>query len=717
LADGDKKGSASGPSNEVSLSSMIRSLGEQAETDRPFIPLVGGPRVFILMLYASVIVAASVEFFLSQEIVVGGWHIYNSFIFTVSGIFVFIGMLMMFTTQAIRPDDDYLIPIPRTILGYLGMAAFAISALVLAIGGKHIGAWAILLSVTLIYGLVIMMLSSRGIGSHDGQRLLLYATGLVLMILVPVHEAFGIAASGDDYPLTFLNLILFTAGLTLAVLAVQSIRARDGYLGAWLMGAMAIFLLAFHEQLGIVASGNYSEFDRTLALIGIAFSFLPLVMYVWREKVYIFLWSRLRSANALIEEGDYKSALLHADAALKQCSRAGIEDRFALPWTLKADAHYRMKEYEKARVYYENALQIDPKDAVTWNHLGNMYAFDGKQEQAMNSFDRAIEIEPRNATAWNNKGAVYQSLRMYEDALIAFDKAIEYDSRSFDAHLNKARLLAKMGYSNEAVPEFQSAWEINPASEDAKRGVQREFFRAKCLDQIDGWEQMGMDTVYLRAILDEDPTNFVKKSKEFLAKIVEQQEQLKVLPSSEHIDMNKAIKDILTATEGEGATLETLAEVTGLSWHNLILPLALLMETEHVHFRTIGRKQVYVSKGKAPEKPPEPPPLISSPPPKVAKPTPEPKEEISAGRKIVKRLTRVRPKPKPRPEAKPKPEPPPPPEPKVPVRQKLQMPESTASILVFRRMDKAKEKEKVADKKNAKLEMKEQKAKDKAKKR
>jgi tetratricopeptide (TPR) repeat protein len=689
------------------LSSIVRSLGEQAEIDRPFIPLVGGPRVFILLLYASVIIAASIEFFLSQEIVVGGWHIYNSFVFTVSGIFVFIGLLMMFTTQAMRPDDDYLVPIPRNILGIVGLVTFAGSGLGLAIGGSQLGAWAILLSVLLLYGMVIMMLSSRGIGNHDGQRLLLYATGLILMVLVPVHEAFGIAESGDEYPLTLLNLILFTIGLTLAVLAVQSIETRDGYLGAWLMGAMVIFLLAFHEQTGIVASGNYSPYDRTLALIGISFSFLPLVMYVWREKVYIFLWSRLRSANALIEDGDYKGALLHADAALRQCSRAGIDDRFALPWTLKADAHYRMKEYEKARVYYENALQIDSKDAVTWNHMGNMYALDGKQELAMTAFDKAIEVEPENAFAWNNKGAVYQSLRMYEDALICFDKAIGFDPRSFDAHLNKARLLAKMGHSNEAVPEFQAAWEINPASEDAKRGVQKEFFRAKCLDQIDGWEQLGMDTVHLRAILDEDPTNFVKRSKEFLAKIVEQQEQLKVLPSEEHIDMNKAIKDILTATEGEGATLEKLAEVTGLSWHNLILPLALLMETEHVHFRTIGRKQVYVSKGKAPEKPPEPPPLKPSPT-KMGRAGP--KTRPSTATKIVKTLTRSRPEPKPRPKkepsagrkivntltrskAKPKPEPKPP-EPKVPVRKRMEIAEPSASILVFRRPEKETKKQK-----------------------
>jgi tetratricopeptide (TPR) repeat protein len=469
-----------------------------------------------------------------------------------------------------------------------------------------------------------------------------------------------------------------------ALASVQSLQTRDGYLGAWLTGAMAIFLIAFHEQLGIVESGTYSQYDRGLALIGITFSFLPVAMYVWRERIYIWLWTRLRNANALIESGDYKGALIHADAAIRQCSHAGIEDRFALPWSLKADAHYRLREYDKAKVFYETALKIDPNDSVAWSHIGNMYAFEGKQEEAMKAFNRALEIDPRNAEAWNNKGAVYQSLKMYEDALISFDKAIRHEPASFDAHMNKARLLAKLGHSNEAVPEYQAALAIRPDSQDARNGIQKEFHRAKCLDVVDGWEQMGLDASPLRTILDQDPANFVRKTKEFLANVVEDRTQLTVLPSSEHIDVNAAIKNILRATEQEdGATLNSLAEATGLSQHNLILPLALLMETDHVHFKTIGKKQVYVSRGKAPEKPPEPPP---PPPPEPPPPEPEVKEEPKKT---------ASPKVKPKARAKPKPEPEkrkaaPKPKQKKPKsrffrRERREVEEPTASILVFSR--------------------------------
>ena len=697
MVEGERKGNST--ANGFSLSSMMRSFSEQSESDRPFIPLVGGPRLFILLLYVSVIIAASLEFFAGKELLwYGSWDIYNTYVFTVSGVFVFIGMVMLFTAKKLGPDD-YNLPIPRPLMGMLGFVMLAASGGALVLFGKDMGAWAVLLSITLVYGFLMMLLSVKGMGMHDSQRLTLYTTGVVLMILVPVHEAFGLLKTEepDQYFFTALNLALLVFGMFLALVAVQSLQTRDGYLGAWLVGAMAIFLIAFHEQLGIVASGTYSPYDRGLALIGITFSFLPVAMYVWRERIYIFLWSKLRNANILIESGDYKGALLHADSAIRQCSHAGIEDRFALPWSLKADAHYRLREFDKAKVFYDTALKIDQNDSVAWSHIGNMLAFEGKQEEAMKAFDKAIEIDPHNAEAWNNKGAIYQSLKMYEDALISFDKAITFEPVSFDAHMNKAKLLSKLGHSNEAVPEYQAALVIRPQSTDAHAGIRNEFHRAKCQDVIDGWEQMGLDATPLRVILEEDPANFVRKTKEFLANVVEERTQLTVLPSSEHIDVNAAIKSILKATETEGgATLETLMNITHLNQRNLILPLALLMETDHVHFATIGRRQVYVSRGRAPEAPPAQPPPPPPPPPPVETPPEETKaepleEEVappSKGRFFKKKAPpppKAKPKVKQKPEKKAEKPEPEAPKPRFFRRERKELEEPTASILVFKK--------------------------------
>ncbi len=658
-----------GRATAAAFANMLRPFDERSEADRPFVPLAGGPRLYVLLLYASVLVAVSIEFFASTRTWYGSWWIYNAYVLIVTSVFVFLGMIMLFSSTRRGPEDQRP-PLPRFLLATLGLVLLSLSGLALVLWGKDLGAWAIALSITLLYGFLMVVLGSRTITRHDSLRLLGFGTGVVLMVLVPVHEAFGVyRTTGTFFLYTLSNLALLAIGMVLALISLQSLQTRDGYLGSWLMGTMVIFLISFHEQIGIVASHTYSEYDRTLAFLGVIISFLPLGLYIWRERIYIFLWRRMRSANALIESGDYHEALKQADAAIRQCARVGIEDRFALPWTLKSDALYRMKDYQKAMVHYDTALSIDPNDSTSWCHMGNMYAFEGKKEEALKAYDKALKSDPKNPFAWNNKGAVFQQMGRDEDALICFDKAIQFSPRMFDAHLNMARLFSKMGHATDALEHYQIALDINPASEAAKEGVQREHYRSLCLDQIHGWEQLGLDTTYLRSLVDQEPRDFARKSKEFLAKIVDQNAEIAVQPGMEHIDVNKAISQILKVTEGEGATIDQIVEATNLRRHDLVLPLALLMETDHLHFRSLDGTEVYVSKGKAPEKPQDMPVLTSiqtvwvepteEPVPDLPPPEPrhEPKQPVKA---------------QPKPEIEPEPAPEPPPEEKKEVEPEIE---------------------------------------------
>jgi len=651
-------GRGSGPGSSGSyLISILRAFKEQSEVEKPYVPVIGGPRLFVLVLYVSVLIAVSLEFFAHQNIWYGSWEVYNTYVFSVSGIFVLLGMVMLFYPRR-TPPDGYILPIPRVHLGVLGFFMLFISGIALAVWNKDLGGWAIPLSIILLYGFVVMVISSRSVDPREGYRLVLYGTGLVLMILVPVHEAFNYyrTADPDKFLWNLPNLILFASGMVVALFGAQALRTRDGFLGAWLMGAMAIFLISFHEQLGIVASGDYSPYDRMLAVIGVTFSFLPLAMYVWRERVYIFLWRRLRTANSLIDSGDYGGGLKNADEALKQCYQAGIEDKFPLPWTLKADAQYRMKDYPKARVNYETALAIDPRDSVSWCHLGNMHAFEGRYDDAIRAYDEALKYDPSNSYAWNNKGTVYQVLHMDEQALIAFNKALQNNPNDFDAHINIAKLLSKMGHSEEALPHYRAALRIRPDSEAARQGVKREYYRLMCLDQLRGWEQLGLDTSQLRGMLDQDPSFFARKSREWLKNLIDQRSQLPVVPAKEHIDVNAAVDTILKAAAPPGATLTKLKEATRLSERDLVLPLALLMETEHIFFKTDGKRQFYVARGKSPafssEEEIEPEP----------EPEPEPVREVEREPELVierppEYEVKLPPRPEPKIEEKPEPRP------------------------------------------------------------
>jgi tetratricopeptide (TPR) repeat protein len=592
-----------------SLSDLLRPLSENSESVRPFVPSLGGPRLYLLLLYASVVIGSSIEFFLSQEIWYGNWEVYNTYVFSVSGVFVLMGMLMLFATRGPVEERHWPLPVDKPTTGLIGLVLFGMGGIGLVAIGQSIGGWAALLSIMLLTGFMFMVLGSKAISSKDALWLAVYGTGVVLMTLVPVHEAFDVGRSAvGEYPFTAVNLLLLAVGMTGCLISLQFLKTKDGHLGAWLLGAMVIFLVSFHEQVGIYSTDTYERYDRGLALIGIVFSFLPLVMYVWREKEYFSIWSKLRGAHTMIESGNYKAAVEHADAALNETSAAGISHKFALPWVMKADAYYRMRQYSKAKTNYDIALEIDPDDSVSWCHMGNIQAFEGKRALALSAFDKAIRADPDNAYAWNNKGVVFNSLQWPEEAHACFARAAMIDPKSFDAQLNLGKVSAKLGRSDEAVTHYQAALALNPDSKDAAEGLRNQFLRGMCMDQIRGWEQLGMDTTYLRSLLDKDLEDFERKSKEFITSIVDQKTQLTIGMGSAKLDVNEAIKSVMTVTGETGATLDRIEKETGLPKEQLVLPMALLMKTDRLHFKRSGSHEVYVSKGRLPEKPPEPKP-------------------------------------------------------------------------------------------------------------
>ena len=595
----------------MSLTKLLRPLSDHKESVRPFVPWIGGPRLYMLLLYAAVVIGSAIVFFMSQEIWYGNWEVYNTYLFAVSSIFLLFGILLLFNVKPVIPDKGVstLLPFPKAVIGQIGLILTVASFGVLVVIGPSAGAWAVLFSMTLVAGFVMLVMASKAIDERDSLVLAMFGAGMILMLLVPVHEAFGVGVSAEgEYPFSAVNLPLFVGGITLAVLALQFLRTRDGLFAAWLLGAMGLFLVAFHEQIGIISSGSSDQYDRMVATIGFTFSFVPLVLYVWREKEYLGLWDRLRAANSLIRKGDFTGALKHSDAALDRCFEIGISKRFALPWSLKADALYALKENSKAKTCYEMALEIDSEDGISWCQLGNIHVLDAKRALALSAYDRAIKIDSNNAYAWNNKGVIFVSLAWPEEAMVCFNKAMLLMPENFDAHINLAKMCARLGRHDEAVMHFQHALEIKPDSAVAQNGLDKQFVMGQRIDQIRGWEQLGLDTRSLWAIMREDPANFDRRSKEFLSSIVDQRTQLTVGTGREKLNVNDAIRAILDVTETSGATLEKIGKATELSTDQLVLPMALLMKTDRLHFKQAGDKNIYVSKGKAPDTPATPKP-------------------------------------------------------------------------------------------------------------
>jgi len=172
--------------------------------------------------------------------------------------------------------------------------------------------------------------------------------------------------------------------------------------------------------------------------------------------------------------------------------------------------------------------------------------------------------------------------------------------------------------------------------------------------------------------------------------------------------VSEAIQAVLSVTSEKGATLERIINETGLSSDQLVLPMALLMKTEKLHFKRTGMHDVYVSKGKAPEKPvippptppPAPAPVVAppepaapsstpvteaAPPQQPAQAPPEPQAPVAQPKEEPKQQTAPAEPPRKKPEPKSEPAP----------RRERRMDEElepTASVLMFGRRPKKEKK-------------------------
>jgi len=92
------------------------------------------------------------------------------------------------------------------------------------------------------------------------------------------------------------------------------------------------------------------------------------------------------------------------------------------------------KEYAKALDCYDNAIELDPKDAAAWNNKGSSLYNLGRYEKALGCYDKAIELDPRTAIPRFNRSEAFFALHRWDEGFSAIRDAFSQGSRSL-AHL------------------------------------------------------------------------------------------------------------------------------------------------------------------------------------------------------------------------------------------------------------------------------------------
>ncbi len=136
----------------------------------------------------------------------------------------------------------------------------------------------------------------------------------------------------------------------------------------------------------------------------------------------------------------------------------GILDRDPEVWNSLGIAYWKTGEEEKARLHFEEALALDPNDAIYNDNMGSflvsaaMRGGDRREvERAVPYFETALAADPYLASAYNGLGGAMRILGRREAAITNWEKAVELDPDYAMAVYNLAAAYLEKGDKAKAL--------------------------------------------------------------------------------------------------------------------------------------------------------------------------------------------------------------------------------------------------------------------------
>jgi tetratricopeptide (TPR) repeat protein len=116
---------------------------------------------------------------------------------------------------------------------------------------------------------------------------------------------------------------------------------------------------------------------------------------------------------------------------------------------------------------YQTVIAIDPNNAEAHQNLGLVLQRLGQYQSAVTHHEAALAIKPKSAVACISLGDAYRHLERYDDAVAQYERALALDPQLTDAYINLGGTLQVTGRREEAIGVYQRALATNLALPDA----------------------------------------------------------------------------------------------------------------------------------------------------------------------------------------------------------------------------------------------------------
>jgi tetratricopeptide (TPR) repeat protein len=162
-------------------------------------------------------------------------------------------------------------------------------------------------------------------------------------------------------------------------------------------------------------------------------------------------------AGIAYEQKNYALALEHYNKVL---SRTNAEIKDYLFWYRKGFCENAREDYVSAKTSLLNALQYKSDDINTLLELGFASYKQKNSEEAIQYYKKVIELEPKNHIPYNGIGDVYRdNMKNVEEAMTWYKKTLEINPKQRKANFGMGYCLNNQGRCEEAIPYLKTAIE------------------------------------------------------------------------------------------------------------------------------------------------------------------------------------------------------------------------------------------------------------------
>jgi len=128
----------------------------------------------------------------------------------------------------------------------------------------------------------------------------------------------------------------------------------------------------------------------------------------------------------------------------------------------------KKKDYDKAIIDYNKAIEINPKNAELYLWRGNTWYDKKDYDEAIADYSKAIEINPNYTLAFYNKSAAWAAKKEYNKAIAAYTKTIEVNPNYPYAYVSRGNIKRVFnGDYDGAIADYSDAIKINKDVENA----------------------------------------------------------------------------------------------------------------------------------------------------------------------------------------------------------------------------------------------------------